>query len=1270
MLAKVVENSRARFIYLGVIFLIVIGIVIISIAVLTNTTSQPEEEIPYPSVRANFVPQLGHYASVGSVAFSPDGTRIVSGSDDGTVRIWDAETGEETAILSGHKDGLESVAYSPDGTRIVSGSDDGTMRIWDAEIGKEKVILKGHEKEVLSVAFSPDGKHIISGSNDGTVRIWNADTGEEKVILKGHEKEVLSVAFNPDGIRIASGSNDGTVRIWDAITGEERIILKGHEKEVLSVAYSPNGTHIASGSNDGTVRIWDNITGEEIANLSGHKDTVLSVAYSPDGTHIVSGSNDGTVRIWDAITGEETAVLSGHEQGVTSVAYSSDGTRIVSGGVDETVRVWDAEMGEERFILSGYVYGVWSVAYSPDGTHIAWGGGVDETAWIRAAETLTEKVVPRAFMVRIWDTEKSGETVVLRHENFVWSVAYNPDGKSIASGSIDGTVQIWDAITGEEMVKLRGHEEGVMSVAYSSDGTRIASGSVDGTVLIWDAETGEEMVKLHGHEEGVWSVAYSPDGTNIASGSIDGTVLIWDAVTGEEMVKLRGHKTGVMSLAYSPDGTSIVSGGVGTVRIWDAKTGEERTVLCGHEKVVMSLAYSSDGTHIASASTDGTIRIWDPRMCAETAKLHHEGGVLSLAYSPDGTHIASGSFGGIMRIWRVAEQTPDLVYQGLRGQGWIIYRPGRLFYTASFDAERQVRIRFNGDRCPIFRFFHRASYCPVYPLAWYQETLRQSPENLQSALQRTDPKIRPKELRMVWERTSDETFYTLGFGSGMLVIVVGFAVYFRQRRPDPLVIAKIFFDATKGYKLERRLTDHMLLLKDPEDKTHTTHYAVLDINGTGDIASVIAQLKKLSIGVRLLFLIQPTSDSDSKLEHTGKARQIGADHKIDVVPLEFAAMERALKQGTCDSMVNEAKDKFVTRQDPYFEIIPITDPNLFFGRIAQLQTISAFLSQRQHVGIFGLRKTGKTSLANQLQLRFREVPVASINCQEFDGFIASQLLLHIAVELCTELSDRFAIRNTRNTKSDYSTQLRSLIGAWQRTGRSEPLVVILDEIDSLLPFGGPDIKYDRLAEGRKVFGVLRALAQELHGLVLLVIAYRPDINRINHLPENAGENPLFMGFQEVYSGSLSPDECDTMIRELGAWRCIEWDPAALRLLYDYCGGHPFVVRLFASDVSEKGHRKKITVDDIESTADTIRRNLRTHPIRDVYKQIVETLRAEEFELLNRIASSPEPMKECRVLPDQEQTLADLENLGLVTCNEKIQFSAKLFEYWVKTRLVK
>ncbi len=299
-----------------------------------------------------------HSAEVRSVAFSPDGKTLASGSADDTIKLWDVVSGRQLRALKGHSDWVVSVAFSPDGKQLASGSWDERIKIWDVASGSELRSLR-HYGPITSVSFSPDGTLLASGSSlastetgdikDDIIRIWDVASGTELRALTGHSYGVRSVAFSPDGKMLASGGDDRTIKLWDVAGGTELRTLRGHSTYVSSVAFSPDGKTLASGSGvgDQTIKLWDVRGGNELLTLKGHSSEVPSVAFSPDGKTLVSCSLDGTIKLWDVASGSEMHTLAGHSNQVWSVAFNPNKKTLASGSSDASLKVWDVSSGKE-----------------------------------------------------------------------------------------------------------------------------------------------------------------------------------------------------------------------------------------------------------------------------------------------------------------------------------------------------------------------------------------------------------------------------------------------------------------------------------------------------------------------------------------------------------------------------------------------------------------------------------------------------------------------------------------------------------------------------------------------------------------------------------------------------------------------------------------------------------------------------------------------------------------------------------------------------------
>ena len=550
-----------------------------------------------------------------SVAFSPDGTRIATGSGQRDLQLWDANTGNKIGQPMRHDEAVKTVAFSRDSRRIATGSDDGSVRVWETANQTQIRTLPGHGKAIVrSVAFSPNNDMFASGGDDGFVRLWDITRGQQVAEMQTNKPAVLSVAFSRLGDRVVAGLLDGTIDILDSRNLQPLATFAAHSNTVNSVAFSPDDNHIVTGGQDNTVRVWDSTSHQQIGDpLTGHDGEVVGVAYSRDGTRIVSGSADGTARVWDPRYGLPIPTGQG---GIRAAAFSPSGQQIASGGRDGTVKLWDVKTaaalappyGDRSEANSRAVNGL---AFNRDGSQIV--------------------TASNDGVVRLWNLQTHQSDVLPNYDppglapplpaslagdpRAVKSVAFSANRDRIVSGANDGAVRVWDAHSLQPIATMRA-DYPVWSVAFDPDGRHVATGSggYDNSVQVWSIETrtaGEPMVGHNGFS--VHSVSFSRDGQRVVVGSHDGTTRVWDIGT-RQVTELRGGQNAVLSVAYSSTDRWIVTGdNGGTMRLFNGDNYERVGVpMEGHHDWVTTVSFNGDDSRILSGSLDGNLRLWPP----------------------------------------------------------------------------------------------------------------------------------------------------------------------------------------------------------------------------------------------------------------------------------------------------------------------------------------------------------------------------------------------------------------------------------------------------------------------------------------------------------------------------------------------------------------------------------------------------------------------------------------------------------------------------------
>lgn len=581
------------------------------------TTSLDKRLRVFALPSGNLLFEHAGHESILSAAPAADGRQVAVGYRDGSIHLVDVVSGRLSRTLTGHVDAVRSLAFSPDGRHLVSGSLDKTARVFETTTGKVEHVIPTGDR-VTFVRFASDGQKIAVASHDKTVRLWSLSLGEI-FTLRGHEEQVVRVDFSPDGRFLASGDASGTITLWDGRTGDLLQKLRGHEETVTDLRFMPDGEHLISvGSGERGVYLWHIASERPVAILSGHRGEIRHLDLTSDGRRAVTGSYDRTARVWNLERVLPATTLVGHRRRISSLEFlKTDGTRLVSASLDRTARLWRWDRsklrGELIAELMGHAGPLHMARFSPDGRQVATASS-DKT-------------------VRLWDGQTGSHTKTLSgHANTVFAVAFSSDSRRLFSASRD-SFRMWDAQTGALLGSALAHSGTPIWMAVSPDGRYLVSAATDRKVIVWDASSLRPLGALPDTPDPVNQLTFLPTnrGGLLVTASDDQTVRLWDVQKRQPVAKFRALPDRPMAVSVGKGGERLlVVGKDRVVRVWDISAAP-------HTDSILPLAelpviaddiehgdYVPDGSAFAVAGADGRIKVYRDTFGSSLESMFHD----------------------------------------------------------------------------------------------------------------------------------------------------------------------------------------------------------------------------------------------------------------------------------------------------------------------------------------------------------------------------------------------------------------------------------------------------------------------------------------------------------------------------------------------------------------------------------------------------------------------------------------------------------------------
>lgn len=636
----------------------------------------------------------GHYDTVETVCFSPDGQYALSGSQDSSIILWDLSSKREVRRFICDGQYITSVCFSPDGLNFLSANRDGTIRFWDMETEKEVKQFKVDKYSVRSVCFSKNGLYLISGGDDMIIKLLEVSSGRSLKQYEGHTGTIKSICFSPDEHFILSGSSDGTIRLWDISSGKEIKKFERHTQDVESVCFSPDGKCILSGGFDGKIILWETMSGKILKEIQGHDNGVISLSFSPFGFYALSCGSELTqlpdsyicpIKLWDVKSGREIRRLEKHQATVNSIAFSSDGRYALSGSCDKIINLWEVYYHEKEWrgkhpypslckIKTITILGSEQNKFKnilESAKKFLKNNSFQETYnLLRESQSIPGYQRDREVfdMLTQCGLKGNGKRINLKetwllgtfkeHTDRINSICFSPNSHYILSGSNDATIRLLAVSNGKEINRFESNTGAIYSVAFSPDGSFIAAGSFR-KIQFWELLSGKKIKEFEGHSSFVFSLCFFPDSRYLLSGSDDKTIKLWEVSSGKEIMQFKGHTKSVRSVCLSSDGRFILSHSEDrTIRLWETSSGKELICYDGYNEYDIPVCFSPDGNFTLSSGIGNTIVMWEILSGKEITKFKGHFITVNCAdFSPDGRYILSGSWDKTVRLWKVSNSS-------------------------------------------------------------------------------------------------------------------------------------------------------------------------------------------------------------------------------------------------------------------------------------------------------------------------------------------------------------------------------------------------------------------------------------------------------------------------------------------------------------------------------------------------------------------------------------------------------------------------------------